>query len=36
MKTREIMSHQQVSSTQSYLESILDDADLDDLILKAA
>jgi integrase len=36
MKTKEIMGHRQVSSTQSYLESILDDADLDALILKAA
>jgi integrase/recombinase XerD len=36
MKTKEAMGHKQVGSTQVYLESILNDADIDDLILRAA
>jgi hypothetical protein len=30
------MGHKEMSSTQAYLESIFDDADIEDLILRAA
>jgi integrase len=36
MKTASAMGHRQISSTQQYLESIVLDADMDELILKAA
>jgi integrase/recombinase XerD len=36
MATRKAMGHKEVSSTQAYLESIFDDADIEDLILRAA
>jgi uncharacterized protein YjbI with pentapeptide repeats len=36
IKTQRIMGHKEVSSTQSYLQSIADDADLEAIILRAA
>jgi integrase len=36
MKTASAMGHRQISSTQQYLDSIVLDADMDDLILRAA
>jgi integrase len=36
MKTASAMGHRQISSTQQYLDSIVLDADMDELILKAA
>jgi integrase/recombinase XerD len=36
IKTQRIMGHKEVSSTQTYLQSIADDADLEDIILRAA
>jgi integrase len=36
MKTASAMGHRQISSTQQYLESMVLDADMDELILKAA
>jgi integrase len=36
MKTAAAMGHRQISSTQQYLDSIVLDADMDELILKAA
>jgi integrase len=36
MATRKAMGHKEVSSTQAYLEGIFDDADIEDLILRAA
>jgi integrase len=36
VKTQRIMVHKEISSTQAYLQSIADDADLEDLILRAA
>jgi site-specific recombinase XerD len=36
MKTASAMGHKQISSTQQYLDSIVLDADMDELILKAA
>jgi integrase/recombinase XerD len=35
-KTRRIMGHKELSSTQQYLESITDDAELEAIILRAA
>ena len=36
MKTTSAMGHRQISSTQQYLDSIVLDADMDELILNAA
>ena len=36
MKTASAMGHRQISSTQQYLDSIVLDSDMDELILKAA
>jgi integrase len=36
IKTQRIMGHKEVSSTQTYLQSIADDADLEAIILRAA
>jgi integrase len=36
MKTASAMGHKQISSTQQYLDSIVLDSDMDELILKAA
>jgi integrase len=36
IKTQRIMEHKEVSSTQTYLQSIADDADLEAIILRAA
>jgi integrase/recombinase XerD len=36
IKTQRIMGHKEVSSTQTYLQSIADDADLESIILRAA
>jgi integrase len=36
IKTQRIMGHKEVSSTQTYLQSIADDADLETIILRAA
>jgi integrase len=36
MKTASAMGHRQISSTQEYLDSIVLDSDMDELILKAA
>ena len=35
-KVRRIMGHKQLSSTQAYLESIIDDAELESIIMAAA